>query len=197
MATPREARRRHPTPDDDVVDRAAGLVARDAVTGTSLRQATYAAALARAGLLQHFPRESMLIDAVARINRRAVSAIVARATALPLGRERERVVVEGLVDFAIARPGIAALGRSRVQARTSDPADEQGGLALLEAMGVDAAGEPERVITIVCAFAGIDVATHLAGEGYEPDDWRDVVVAAAMRTLGHPDLRSIGDVGVA
>lgn len=183
---PPSRRRRQPPPSDDVVDRAAAVAARNTVTEISLRHAAYAAALAREGLLRHFPDEADLLADVTRISRRAVTDLVARATALAPGRERDRVVVEGVVDFVIERPGIAALGRSRAAAQEADPEAERRGRALLGALGVDPETEPERLLTAVSALAGLDAATHLAVEGEPPAGWRDTVVATALRTLGHP-----------
>ena len=192
MPPPR--RRRRPPPPEEVVDQAARVAARNAVTETSLRHAAYAAALARVGLLRHFPRESDLLGDVERINRHAMDALLARATALPPGRERDRVVVEGVVDFVVARPGIAALGRRRAADHETDLAAEGRGLALLDALGVDPDAEPERVVTVVSALAGIDAATHLAVEGDPPDGWRHAVVGAALRALGYPVVSAAGGV---
>jgi hypothetical protein len=183
--------RRPPRPDDDLVDRAAGVLARHVLAGTALQHAAYASALARDGLLRHFPRESDLSAAVRDLTARGTGALVARAAALPPGRERERVVVEGLVDLTLAWPGVAALGRSRLAAGVPDPDAETQGVRLLTALGIDPAHEHDRVVVAAAALAGLDVAVQLTVAGHPPEAWRHLVVDTVLRAFGHPPSAAV------
>ncbi|MGY1717637.1 TetR/AcrR family transcriptional regulator [Blastococcus sp. SYSU DS0552] len=175
--------------DTQIVDRAAGLVARHGVAGTSLQAIALAVGYSKAGLLHHFPSKEALIDAVlATADARTREALDVVGD-MPLGAERDRRAVEVLVDMAMESPGIVSLGLSGIASQVNDlpaTAPESPPPTTLSIFGIDSVPEDrERLARVMTALGGLLVATLAAQELDEAATWRAHVIDATYDALGH------------
>lgn len=171
----------------EIIDQAAGLFARHGFAHASLQQIADAVGYSKAGLLHHFPSKQAVYDAVIRTLREHVEAVRDSVAALPVGRERDRAVVEAAVTFAFERPGISALG-DRI-ALDPDPNDEvmnEIGFILYEAIGIDLGDlQMDRLIRITGAFSGLGITCGIAVRSKLTAEWRELIITTAMDALGH------------
>ncbi|WP_460864431.1 TetR/AcrR family transcriptional regulator [Rhodococcus aerolatus] len=173
--------------DAGILDHAAALFARRGVAKTSVQDVADAVGLSKAGLLHHFPSKDRLHQAVldhARDLGRTVAATVAEE---PAGPERDRRVLELVVDVALAHPGTVALLLSP-ETRAPDgptPTAAEAGDALFDAFDVDPTEVTERSIRVAGALSALAVLTVAAHEHGEAALWRPHVVATCLDALGH------------
>lgn len=180
----------HPPTTDETVDQAAGLLAQHGTVHPSLQRVAYAVAFSKTGLLQHFPSRASLHEAAMDVSRRHVLDLLVRLEALPPGFERDRALVEDLVDFALEWPGVSALAQNLAlgqEPQTGPDVElERQAFTLLPLLGIDpGAVDHVRVVNLTCALAGLHSAVQALGGEDPPERWRDLVVAASLRTLGH------------
>ena len=181
--------------DDQIVDRAAALFARHGFAATSLQAVADAVGYSKAGLLHHFPSKEALHAATLTLSRAQATAVLDSVAHLPLGPERDRQSVEALADAALATPGLTALNLSQVLELGSDRLAAPGaeGKALFALFGIDpAADDPDRLVRVVSAIAGLSVVALVAGQVPDVVSWRRSMVSAALDALGHhrPDAGS-------
>lgn len=175
--------------EDSVLDRAAALFARRGFARTSVQEVADAVGLSKAGLLHHYPSKDALHRAVlgqaCAVERRLLDQVGDR----PPGPERDRHVLEVMVDVALAHPGLIALLLAPVTQGEQTPAlpeVDAAGAAALQAFGVDPEAPPsERAIRVIGALTALAVLTLAARARDETTTWRPVIVATCFDALGH------------
>src|SRR5690349_12862034 len=95
--------------DDEILETAATLFARHGFKETSIQRVADAVGYSKTGLLHRYPTKEALQQAVVDRAVAEMRAIAAEADGLPVGPERDRVVVTGVAQLAIQRPGAVAL----------------------------------------------------------------------------------------
>jgi AcrR family transcriptional regulator len=186
LRTRRSGIRDRTTVTEEVVDHACGLFARQGLANTSLDQVAYAVSFSKTGLLPSFPTRDSLVAAAMEVIDRHVADIGRRTAGLPLGRERDRVVVAACVDFVLQWPGVAALSQSLVLCDVA-PAGmhEQAELVLGALGGTDDENGAARLVDVSCALSGLHTVAQQVALVGRTDEWRDRIIATSMRTLGH------------
>ncbi|WP_041528140.1 TetR/AcrR family transcriptional regulator [Paracoccus aminophilus] len=173
--------------DAAIIDRAAGLFARHGFTHTSIQQIADAVGYSKAGLLHHFPSKQAIYDAVLDTLLAHTQEVSARVSALPPGRERDLAVIEAATDFNFEQPGIGALGNSI--AASTQPDNERLkaiGTHIYASLAVDlSAPDPERLIRISVALAGVGIASSMDIPIELKRAWRPFMIASAMGALGY------------
>jgi AcrR family transcriptional regulator len=182
--------------DDEIVDQAAALFARHGFKETSVQRIADAAGYSKTGLLHRFPSKEALWEAVFERCTGAVRGVVAHASSVPGGPDRDLALLSALADVAVRRPGLIALVLSAFSQMT-EPGEsallDDVGEALLAAFGL--AGPPSavcgppddvsRLTRVIGALGALAVAAlglrHLPG-----DEVRDHLVAVSYDALGHP-----------
>lgn len=182
----RAVRRGREVVPEEVVDRAAGLFARQGLANTSLDQVAYAVSFSKTGLLPHFPTKDSLIAAAMVILDQHAAQVHRLAADLPLGRDRDLVVVTSCVDFVLRRPGVSALNQSLAMCDVATEAMHHQAELVLAALGVDLEhGDPDRLVDVSSALSGLQTVAQRVAGVVNADRWRELVIATAMRTLGH------------
>lgn len=182
--------------DDEIVEHAAALFARHGFKDTSVQRIADAAGYSKTGLLHRFPNKEALWDAAIDCCAGAMREVAETAAAMPDGPERDRAVIERLVDLALASPGLASLALSFIGGPGEE--DQLEGIArpVMTAFGVlpgsTDVGRVVRVIAAAGALAVTSVALSDAGNPFHqlrddaPGQVRDHLVAAIYDALGHP-----------
>lgn len=183
---PRQSREQS---DAEIVDRASALFARHGFQHTSLQQVADEVGFSKAGLLYRFPSKDAIYLAVVATLRERTTALVEQVADLPAGADRDRALVESLVDATLSRPGTAAFLNAVV---VSDPDHgtpelRQAGLELAAAFGL---GGPdpftaERWVRVLSATAGLQSVADAAVRMGRVQELRPVIIGVAMDTLGH------------
>ena len=175
--------------DDQIVDRAAALFARHGFAATSLQAVADAVGYSKAGLLHHFPSKEALHAAALSMSRAQATAVLDSVAHLPDGAERDRRSVEALADATLATPGLTALNLSQVLGLGTDRApasDSDEGKVLFAIFGIDpAADDPDRLVRVISAIAGMSVVALVAAQVPDGATWRRSMVTAALDALGH------------
>lgn len=193
--------------DDEIVEHAAALFARHGFKDTSVQSVADAAGYSKTGLLHRFPSKEALWAAVVERCVGMCRQIADGVAGLPVGPERDRAVLTGLVDLALGHPGVVALLLSVLSA--TDRADlREIGDSILGAFGdvhaqsgdlqAPSGRATERHVRVLGALGAVAVAglalrdrgaSHDRGaphdRGASHDDVREHLVAAAHDTLGH------------
>jgi AcrR family transcriptional regulator len=171
--------------DEQILDRAAALFARHGLEHTSVQAVADAVGLSKAGLLHHFPSKDALQAAVLAESDRLGEQVVREVQHLPIGTDRDLRALEAMVDFALAHPGMVAFMLAPVTQGIADEAAGTGAAAL-QAFGVDpVTADPERVVRVVGALAGLAVLTLAAHQHGQTTAWRPLVLATCSDALGH------------
>ncbi len=170
--------------DAEILDRSAALFARHGFANTSLQQIADAVGYTKAGLLHHFPNKESLYRAAVRSCREQVAALAGAVEEVPPGAERDRAVVEGLVDMTFAFPGMSAFTNTLVGSDDIDPEIAEIGLVLVTALGIDpTAVDDERMVRVISAMAGLTAAALQAVRIDHTRQWREHIIAATIDTL--------------
>ncbi|MGY2157078.1 TetR/AcrR family transcriptional regulator [Pseudomonas tolaasii] len=174
----------------EIIDRAAGLFAKHGFAHTSLQQIADAVNYSKAGLLHHFPSKQALFDAALRTGLEHMQALVERVESLAPGVERERAVIENLVDFTFAWPGVSAFANRLVEGEQSEvPELMQMALLIYVALGIDpATASQERLVRVTSSLTGLGATALVAVRSGFHREWRPLIILAAMDTLGHHSL---------
>jgi AcrR family transcriptional regulator len=181
--------------DEEILEAAAALFARHGIERTSLQRVADAVGYSKTGLLHRFPTKEALEEATVAHTVDRFERIATRVSPLPPGRERDRAVVEDLLDLAGHRPGLVsfmltALSQGSLSAARLDVLGE----VLFRCFGAAfvPAGQPlppgavARGVRITSAVGGLAV-TSLAFCDLDPAAVRPPLLAAALGALGHPD----------
>ncbi|MBC3235091.1 TetR/AcrR family transcriptional regulator [Pseudomonas lurida] len=171
----------------EIIDRAAGLFAKHGFAHTSLQQIADAVSYSKAGLLHHFPSKQALYDAALRTGIEHMQVLVESVEGQAPGVERERAVIENLVDFTFDWPGVSAFANRLVEGEQSDaPELMQMGLLVYVALGIDlATATQERLVRVTSALTGLGATSLVAVRSGIQREWRSLIILAAMDALGH------------
>ena len=173
----------------EIVDRAAALFARHGFAHTSLQAVADAAGYSKAGLLHHFPSKEALHEAALALSRGQAQHVLDLVAELPAGPERDLRAIEALTDAALTTPGLTALNLSLVPELGAGPPSgrpQPDGELLLQIFGVDlTSSDPDRLVRVVSALAGLSVVALVAHQVADPAGWRESIVAASFDALGH------------
>jgi AcrR family transcriptional regulator len=181
--------------DDEIVEQASALFARHGFRDTSVQSIADAAGYSKTGLLHRFPSKEAIWAAVVERCVGMVRQIGDDVDGTPVGPDRDRAVLTGLVDLALSRPGVVALLLSVFSTidRVEDTPLLLGiGESVMAAFGDGplTPGTPPapdalpRRIRVVGALGALAVA-GIALRDASPEDVRDHLIAAAYDTLGH------------
>ncbi|MEU4804566.1 helix-turn-helix domain-containing protein [Actinosynnema sp. NPDC023587] len=179
--------------DEQILDRAAGLFARHGFTNTSLKVLADAVGLSKPGLLHHYPSKEALFEATVEFGRAQSSRVLERTAHLPAGVERDRLAVELLVDFALARPGLIALASRAISTlgpdTDLDPRDR--GLDGIDrlvfavfAVDPDTA-DTARLVRVVGMLSALAVLSLAANHRDSNAVWRSHIITTCLDALGH------------
>lgn len=180
--------------DAEILDGAAGIFARHGFARTSIQQIADALGYSKAGLLHHFPSKKALHDAVLDRYEAQTRERIGRLDDMSPGAERDRKLVEDLVDFAFAWPGMSAFAQQLARdgervaqsGGSADPRFAQLGFAIIGAMGIDLASpDLEQMARTFTALSGASFSARLAVTMHLEREWREPIIAAAMGALGH------------
>ncbi len=174
--------------DDEIVDCAATLFARHGFKETSVQRIADAVGYSKTGLLHRYPSKEALQQAV--LDRcvgemRQISATVADH---PAGPDRDRAVIEALVELTLRRPGFVALLLSIVstfEPGAIPPHMEAIGEAVFAAFAADPDADPVRTVRVVGALGALAVAA-VACQHHSAADVRTLLAAVSFDALGHP-----------
>ena len=180
--------------DDEIVEHASALFARHGFKDTSLQSVADAAGYSKTGLLHRFPSKEALWAAVVERSAGRCRQIADDVAGLPVGPDRDRAALTGLVDLTLTHPGVVALLLSAFSTihRVEDTPLLLGiGEPVLGAFGdvplrngpPGPADLPRRV-RVLGALGALAVA-GVAVRDASPDDVRDHLIAAAYDALGH------------
>lgn len=174
--------------DAEIIDCAAGLFAHQGFERTSLQQIADALGYSKAGLLHYYPSKKKLYQAVvdAFVNR--TRERIAMLLDIPPGIERDRAMIEEILDQTLRSPGMSEFG----QYMARHPADDriaETGIELIQTLGIDV-GDPDmdRLARAFTAMGGANFAIRLADQTKLGKLWRDEILAAAMRALGYTNF---------
>jgi AcrR family transcriptional regulator len=175
--------------DAGILDKAAALFARRGFSKTSIQDVADAVGLSKAGLLHHFLSKDALYAAVLDRAGAVGAQLLDAVSDLPPGRARDRVVLEAMVDIALAHPGLVSLLLTPVLAGDGDERSaetEATGAQALQAFGVDpAAPVSERSIRVTGALGALAVLALAANHHNQSTAWRQDIVATCFDALGH------------
>ncbi|MBW0102181.1 TetR/AcrR family transcriptional regulator [Pseudonocardia sp. KRD291] len=181
-------RRTRDQTDAEIVDRASALFARHGFRHTSLQQVADEVGYSKAGLLYRFPSKDAIHLAAVRSARERTASLVERVAGVPAGIERDRALVEALVDATLNWPGTAAFLSSVVASAPEAASPEllQAGTALAGAFGLGPESySDERLVRVLSATAGIQSAADAAVRSGRERELLPHIITAAMDALGH------------
>ena len=181
-----------------IVDVAAGLMARPVAESTSLQSIAEASGYSKAGVLHHFASKDAVVAGVVSRCEELVRDVRTSAEVLPLGLERDEVVVTALAGLADQQPGCAALlltsatlGQDTALGRSL----HQVAVDLFAAFGVvEGSDDPARVLAVTGALGALAVCTLACkqpplgadGDPPAPGDLLPLVITTALAVLRQP-----------
>jgi AcrR family transcriptional regulator len=173
--------------DDEILETAATLFARHGFKETSIQRVADAVGYSKTGLLHRYPTKEALQQAVVDRAVAEMRAIAAEADGLPVGPERDRVVVTGVAQLAIQRPGAVALLLSALMSAPESDMLHQVGTVVFAAFGIT---DPEcvtntdlpRMVRIVGALGALAVTAVALQDKINLDG----IVEVGYDALGHP-----------
>ncbi|WP_432565328.1 TetR/AcrR family transcriptional regulator [Kineococcus sp. SYSU DK003] len=183
--------------DEEILETAAALFARHGIGQTSLQRIADAVGYSKTGLLHRFPTKEALQEATVAHTVDRFERVAAQVAGLPVGRDRDRVVLDELVTLAETRPGLVSFTVTSIGqgALSTDRLDVLGEV-LFRAFGEALVpGEPlppeavTRAVRITSAVAGLAVASLAFGD-VPTGTLRADLVATALDALGHPTHRT-------
>lgn len=182
--------------DAEILDCAAGVFGRHGFARASIQQIADALKYSKAGLLHHYPSKKALFDAVVDRYETLTRERIAKLGDFAPGIDRDRALVENVVDSTFEFPGMATFAQQLAregellesEGGERDPRFTQLGLEVVASLGVDiSAAEPDldRLAQAFTALAGANFSARLAVMMGLQREWRAPIIAAAMAALGH------------
>ena len=172
-----------------IIDSAAALFARHGFAHTSLQAVADAAGYSKAGLLHHFPtKEALYLAAVSSADEHT-RHLLSLVDHLPIGRERDQLALESVLDWAVTSPGVVALEINKVSVLDADlpvPGPDDPPQTMLRVFGIeDPTADVDRLVRVVSACAGLLIVTLAARRVGAVGAWREPILTAALDALGH------------
>jgi AcrR family transcriptional regulator len=175
--------------DEGILDQAAALFARRGFAKTSVQDIADTVGLSKAGLLHHWSSKDALYAAVLSHAESVAGTLLTTVGDEPLGPARDRLVLEAIVDIALAHPGLVSLMLSPALAADGEAgtaATEATGAQVFQAFGVDPeAPATNRSIRVVGALGALAVLALAAHQQDQTTAWRRDIVATCFDALGH------------
>ncbi|MEV6424648.1 helix-turn-helix domain-containing protein [Streptomyces sp. NPDC051662] len=179
--------------DEEVLDTAAGLLARRGVKGTSIQAVADATGYSKAGILNRFTSKDALIERAVQQCGRQTRTALHTVSDLPCGPARDAAALVTLTELALRRPGYITLV-SAFMTPLEEPHLQRG----LELLGEDFCrmfclpgprqGDLERwcrVIGALGALCTLAVATPDHAPVTVPLQAQPHILATAWSALGH------------
>ncbi|WP_433361383.1 TetR/AcrR family transcriptional regulator [Actinoplanes sp. CA-142083] len=172
--------------EDEILETAATLFARHGFKETSIQRVADAVGYSKTGLLHRYPTKEALQQAVVDRAIAEMRAIAAEADGLPVGPERDRVVITGVAQLAIQRPGAVALLLSALMSAPESDMLQQVGAVVFAAFGITDPQcvteiDPPRMLRIVGALGALAVTAVALQEKVTLDG----IVEVSYDALGH------------
>ncbi|GGN81556.1 hypothetical protein GCM10010112_58130 [Actinoplanes lobatus] len=148
--------------DDEILEAAAHLFARHGLKETSVQRIADTVGYSKTGLLHRFPTKEALQTAVIGRCVEQIHDTASGVADLPPGPQRDRAVLTGLAELAVAQPGTVALLLSSLLA---EPESEIGealaviGEAIAGAFGDEPHADTERALRVTGALGAVAVAS--------------------------------------
>lgn len=180
--------------DAEILDCAAGVFGRHGFARASIQQIADALKYSKAGLLHHYPSKQALFDAVMDRYETQTRERIARLADFAAGSDRDRALVENVVDSTFESPGMAAFAQQLAregellesEGAERDPRFADLGLEVVASLGVDLADpDLDRLARAFTALSGANFSARLAVTMGLQREWRAPIIAAAMAALGH------------
>lgn len=180
--------------DAEILDCAAGVFGRHGFARASIQQIADALNYSKAGLLHHYPSKKALFDAVVDRYETLTRERIAKLGDFAPGIDRDRALVENVVDSTFEFPGMATFAQQL--ARESELLESEGGerdprfaalgLDVVASLGVDLANpDLDRMARAFTALSGANFSARLAVVTGLQREWRAPIISAAMAALGH------------
>ncbi|CAB3834911.1 hypothetical protein LMG26846_01164 [Achromobacter insuavis] len=168
-----------------ILDQAAALFARRGFDQVSMQEIADAAQRPRSELIEYFPSKFTLYEAAIETLRIYAREVLEHAAELPVGRERDRVVVEAAIQFTFDWPGISAFSSGIADCEPEgDPQLVEIGMIVYQALGIDLANlDMERIVRVSSAFTGLGMTSLQAVRTGLTREWRGHIAQAAMDAL--------------
>jgi AcrR family transcriptional regulator len=178
----------------EILDVAAGLFARHGFAKTSIQQIADALGYSKAGLLHHHASKKALYEAVIDKALAETGKRIEASMQLPVGEIRDRAIVTETVAHTFRAPGISAfMLQIEREGLSQDPRVIELGLNALAALGlIQDPPDYEGFARRFSALAGASATARLAATIKKEAEFRDHIIATAMKTLGY-DSGPIGD----
>jgi AcrR family transcriptional regulator len=175
--------------EDEILETAAALFARHGFKETSIQRVADAVGYSKTGLLHRFPSKEALQEAVIERAVADLRTFAAEADGLPVGPERDRIVITGVARLALDRPGAVALLLSGLMSAPDGAVLHQVGDAVFAAFGIAdaeclAETDPPRMMRIVGALGGLAVTTVAMHDKLTPAALAEIV-EVSYDALGH------------
>lgn len=185
--------RRHPRPtrdeiDRDVLDVAAGLIARRGVKDTAVQAVADQTGYSKAAVLSRFATKDLLVRAAVGQCIEQTRSVRDAAVAVETGAARDAVALAGVTDLALARPGWAELALAGFALRRGDDVTDQLGPmadALLAMFDVEPVTTLVRRARVTGAFGALVVLSLTYENDASADQARPILLDVAWRALGH------------
>jgi len=163
---------------EDIVDRAAELLARHGPAYTSLQAVADAVGVSKTTLLRRFPAKAALLATVTDQCLTVVRAIRSAADATPLGPDRDHEVLGRVVLLATSEPGHGLFSLLvRLAAHESEIRE-----ALFAAFG--SSDRPERDTRVLATLGAVAAASRIR-HSCADDEMRRRLISLGCDTLGH------------
>ncbi|MET8981860.1 helix-turn-helix domain-containing protein [Streptomyces sp. NPDC004539] len=173
--------------DRALIDVAAFVFAQHGFAQGTVQAIADASGYSKAAVLKRFGSKERIQDAVVDHAERAAETLAAVGTAVPVGPERDAVLVEALVRMIGERPGMGALVVGAFWLTREAEVMDRLSVAqhtLMRAFGPDVHSDEERHVRVVAAIGAV-TATMMANRDEQWTDRTDVIVAAGLGALGH------------
>ncbi|MEU4690217.1 TetR/AcrR family transcriptional regulator [Actinoplanes sp. NPDC023714] len=177
--------------DDEILDTAAGLFARHGFKETSLQRIADTVGYSKTGLLHRFPTKEALQTAVIARCVDRIRNTAAGVSDLPVGPERDRAVITGIAELALAQPGAVALLLSSLLNDGGPTGESAGdkplevvGEAISEAFGDAFLCDESRTLRVAGALGALAVGSVALRDRMTPA-LTAVLVEVGYDALGH------------
>lgn len=122
--------------DREILDIAAGLIARRGIKDTAVQAVADQAGYSKAGILSRFSSKELLVQAALAQCVQQTSAVLAAAEMSPAGASRDAIALAGVTDLALTRPGWAELILAALSIRRGDDVAQELGPVAVALLGM-------------------------------------------------------------
>ncbi|ROP63909.1 TetR/AcrR family transcriptional regulator [Curtobacterium sp. ZW137] len=178
--------------EHDLLDIAAGLIARRGIKDTAVQAVADQAGYSKAAVLARFTSKDALVGAAVRRCIEQTEAIRDAVARSAVGPERDAAALAAVTDLALARPGWAEFALAGLALRRGDDVSERlepMAAALLGMFGIDmadpAAVTLDRRARVTGAFGALIVLSLTYENDASAAEARPVLLDVGWSALGH------------